>query len=206
MDCAALAVLRACAKARSDRLPATPTCFAAPLWQVGEANPLRDKACGSEKAQRHRCVRQRCARCGRPSDFRRRSEQSEAGAPRVPLDSRLPGSPFLGAVAWGEAKPRRRARRAQCRPWPCKALRPPAANRCRAVGAASHAWRCIHPTSTPPSGRCPAAAACQLLSAPRCRRAQGMAVAQGEPSAADTAPFAPTLQGGWTCQAFTPQC
>jgi hypothetical protein len=45
-----------------------------------------------------------------------------------------------------------------------------------------------------------------LLSAPRCRRAQGMAVAQGEPSAADTAPFAPTLQGGWTCQAFTPQC
>ncbi|CAC9681210.1 Uncharacterised protein [Comamonas aquatica] len=72
--------------------------------------------------------------------------------------------------------------------WPCKALRPPAANRYRAVGAASHPWRCIHPTPTPSTGRCPAAAACQLLSASRCRRAQGMAVAQGEPSAADTAP------------------
>jgi len=81
MDCAALAVLSACAKVHNDRLPATPTCFAALLRQAGEANPLRDKACGSEKAQRHRCVRQRCARRGRPSDFRRLCERSATGAP-----------------------------------------------------------------------------------------------------------------------------
>lgn len=80
--------------------------------------------------------------------------------------------------------------------WLCKAQRPLAAIGYRAVGAASHGWRCIHPTPTPMAGRCPAAAACQLLSGPRCRCAQGMAVAQGEPSAAFTAPFAPTLQGG----------
>lgn len=185
---------------------ATPTCFAAPLRQAGEANQRRDAACASEKAQRHRCARQRRARRGRPSDFRRRSERSATGAPRVLPDSRLSGSPCWGTCLGRSQTQATRPPGRNPGLWPCKALRPPAANRYRAAGAASHAWWCIHPTSTPPAGRCPAAAACQLLSAPRCRCAQGMAVAQGAPSAAYTAPFAPTMQGGGTCQACTPQC
>ena len=90
--------------------------------------------------------------------------------------------------------------------WPCKALRLPAANRYRAAGAASHTWRCIHPTSTPPAGRCPAAAACQLLSASRCRCAQGTAMGRNARCAACAAPVVATQPGGRTCQAFTPQC
>ena len=79
---------------------ATPTCFAALLRQACEANPLRDEACGSEKAQRHRCVRQRCARRGRPSDFRRLCERSATGALQV-VEQPLARLAFLGGTCLG---------------------------------------------------------------------------------------------------------